>query len=128
MLFAVWITFAAYRLRMRRIAERRAAGIVDNAQPQSKLFVFGEIMRPIILFALVFIGAKVALAYFWLDAQRYFSLFDLGGFLAALTAYGAWVVVSTRYLPVSFYLPAASAGATPTAAAEAMPARESADA
>ncbi len=88
----VWFVYTSVTLRVRRLVERRAAGIHDHEAPATRMFVFGEIMRPIILFFLAVLAIKAVFAYFWLDAARYFSLFDLGGFIAALAGYGYWVL------------------------------------
>ncbi|MCX7891320.1 MAG: hypothetical protein N2544_02975 [Burkholderiales bacterium] len=119
------LAWAAVTLRARRIAARRAAGIPDGAEPQSRLFVFGEIVRPILLFFLAWVGVKTVLAYHWLDGGRYLSLFDLGGFLAALAAYGYWLHVKTKHPPVDFYAPVQPEAAGPAAEAPvaALPAR-----
>jgi hypothetical protein len=110
--------YVAVTTRARRLAERRAAGIPDDAEPTSGMFVFGEIMRPIILAALAYLALKTTLAYFWLDAQRYLSFFDLAAFNGALAAYGYWLVVKTKCLPLALFQ--APAGAEP--AAPALPA------
>lgn len=67
-----------------------------SEDPKS-LSAFGEIMRPIVLFALVWIGAKSVAAYFWLDGPKYLSLFDLAALLALLASYGYCITIQTRY-------------------------------
>ena len=79
----VWFVYTSVTLRVRRLVERRAAGIHDHEAPATRMFVFGEIMRPIILFFLAVLAIKAVFAYFWLDAARYFSLFDLGGLMGS---------------------------------------------
>lgn len=99
LLFAVggWLILAGLAHRRRVLALRAAPGAGDaDADPRS-LAVFGEIMRPIILFALAYLGVKTTLAFWWLDAGRYLSLFDLAGFLFLLAGYGAWMVMKTTY-------------------------------
>lgn len=66
------------------------------ADPES-ISAYGEIVRPVVLFALVWIGLKSVAAYFWLDGPKYLSLFDLGSLLALLAAYGYCITVQTRY-------------------------------
>ncbi len=68
----------------------------QSADPDS-ISAFGEIMRPLVLFALAWIGVKSVAVYFWLDGQRYLSLFDLGALLALLAAYGYCITIQTRY-------------------------------
>jgi hypothetical protein len=99
----VWFVYTSVTLRVRRLIERRAAGIHDDEAPATRMFVFGEIMRPIILFFLAVLAIKAVFAYFWLDAARYFSLFDLGGFIAALAGYGYWVFVKTKVPPLALF-------------------------
>lgn len=53
--------------------------------------------RPIVVIFLVYVGIKTTLAYFMFDASRYFSIFDLAGFLFLLVAYGTWVVLRMTY-------------------------------
>ncbi len=67
-----------------------------SEDPKS-LSAFGEIMRPIVLFALFWIGAKSIAAYFWLNGPKYLSLFDLGALLALLASYGYCITIQTRY-------------------------------
>jgi hypothetical protein len=100
---AVWFVYASVTLRVRRLVERRAAGIHDDEEPASRMFVFGEIMRPIILFFVTVLAIKAVFAYYWLDAARYFSLFDLAGFVGALAGYGYWVVVKTKVAPLALF-------------------------
>lgn len=107
-LVGAWYVYVAVTTRVRRLAERRAAGIPDDAEPASSMFVFGEIVRPIILLALAYLALKTTLAYFWLDAQRYLSLFDLVAFNGALAAYGYWLVVKTKCPPLALFRAAAS--------------------
>lgn len=110
-----WLIHAGLAHR-RRVLALRAQFADWAAQPATdprSLGVFGEIMRPIILFALAYLGVKTTLAYWWLDAGRYLSLFDLGAFLFLLAAYGAWLVLKTRHpLPAR----AATVAETPTPA------------
>jgi hypothetical protein len=59
--------------------------------------MLGDIVPPLVVTALVFVAIKMSFAYVVLDGGRYFSLLDLGGFLFLLAAYGAWLVLNTRY-------------------------------
>lgn len=61
------------------------------------LSAFGEIMRPIVWFALTVIALKSMIAYFLLGGARFLSPFDLAGVLAMLVAYGFFIHVQTRY-------------------------------
>jgi hypothetical protein len=94
-----WLIHAGLGHRRRVLAMRAAlesAAPTAASDPRS-LSVFGEIMRPIILFALAYLGVKTSLAFYWLDAGRYLSVFDLAGFLFLLFAYGTWITLKTKY-------------------------------
>lgn len=68
----------------------------QTEDPKS-MSAFGEIVRPIVLFALVWIGVKSVAAYFWFDGPKHLSLFDLGALLALLACYGYCITIQTRY-------------------------------
>ncbi len=91
---AAWLVFAALAHRRRVLA----AGWREVEQVSAgSLWVFGEIMRPIVLFALAYLAVKSVLVYWMLEAERYLSLFDVAGFLAVLAGYGTWFVMKTKY-------------------------------
>jgi hypothetical protein len=68
-----------------------------QAEDPKSISAFGEIVRPIVLFALVWIGVKSVAAYFWFDGPKHLSLFDLGALLALLACYGYCITIQTRY-------------------------------
>ncbi len=84
----------AWALRHRRrvlavVSKDALARYMDKqSDDPHSISAFGEIMRPIVLFALVWIGAKSVAAYFWMDGPKYLSLFDLGSLLALLASSG----------------------------------------
>jgi multisubunit Na+/H+ antiporter MnhC subunit len=88
-----WLMWSALARRKRAIA----AG--PEAQPEinRSLQIMGDALPPIIVVALVIIGAKMALAFVITDAGRYLSVLDLAGFLFLLAGYGTSVVLRTRY-------------------------------
>jgi hypothetical protein len=97
---AVWLLAAAYAHRRRVIAARAAAaarGIAPAEPGLRSVAVFGEIMRPVILFLLAYAAIKTVLLYVALDGQELLSWFDLAGMLALLGAYGVWMSVRTTY-------------------------------
>lgn len=98
-----WLAYSAFARRARVIAARRSGAVPaeSEASGNPRLSMLGEIMRPIILFALAYLALKTIFAYVVLEADRWLSLFDLAGFLFLLAAYGSWVVVRTRYRAVS---------------------------
>jgi hypothetical protein len=126
LLMAVGVLAWALRHRRRVLALIPEDALARHLEKQSEdphsISAFGEIMRPIVLFALVWIGAKAVAAYFWMDGPKYLSLFDLGALLALLASYGYCITVQTRYR-MSFALAARDAAENadkseaPTAAA-----------
>jgi hypothetical protein len=95
-----------------RAARQRAAarGEPDPTQAiHPSLAMLGDIFPPIIIALLAFAGIKAALAWLVLDGGRYLSLLDLGGVLLVLAAYGAWLVLKTRYREVNRPAPVAVA-------------------
>jgi hypothetical protein len=81
------------------------------AEDPKSMSAFGEIVRPIVLFALVWIGVKSVAAYFWFDGPKHLSLFDLGALLALLACYGYCITIQTRYR-MTFALAARDAAET----------------
>lgn len=79
---------------MKRQAKLRAVGPPPDIRPE--FAAMGEIMRPIILFALGFVALKMTLFYVALGGQRYLSPLDFGGILFVLAAYGIWLVLATK--------------------------------
>lgn len=101
LLMAVGVLFWALRHRRRVLAliseDALARHMEKQADDPNSISAFGEIMRPMVLFALAWIGLKSVAAYFWMDGPKYLSLFDLGSLLALLASYGYCVTVQTRY-------------------------------
>jgi hypothetical protein len=92
-----------------------------QAEDPKSISAFGEIVRPIVLFALVWIGVKSVAAYFWFDGPKHLSLFDLGALLALLACYGYCITIQTRYR-MSVALAARDAAETVEAVAAPTPA------
>lgn len=101
LLLAVGVLVWALRHRRRVLALISADALARYRETQAddpkSLSAFGEILRPIVLFALVWIGVKSIAAYFWLAGTKYLSLFDLGALLALLASYGYCITIQTRY-------------------------------
>lgn len=101
LLLAVAVIGWALRHRRRVLAMITEDALARHREAQAEdpksLSAFSEIVRPIVLFALVWIGVKSVAAYFWMDGPRYLSLFDLGSLLALLASYGYCVTIQTRY-------------------------------
>jgi hypothetical protein len=96
-----WMIMAALAQRRRVLELRRqreARGLPATVGSSNmSLTILGEVVPPIIVFALVVVGAKMTLAYFVMDAGRWLSVFDLAGFLFLLAGYGTWIMLKTRY-------------------------------
>jgi hypothetical protein len=88
-----WLLWSAYARRRRAVA----AGPLSAPALHPSLQVLGDAMPPIIVLALIIVGAKMALAFAVTDAGQYLSLFDLAGFLFLLAGYGTSVVFRSRY-------------------------------
>jgi hypothetical protein len=120
--FGFWLAWSAFAQRQRVIAARAAGTIAREGEAggNEQLSMMGEIMRPIILFALVYLAAKSVFAYVMLEGHQWVSYFDMAGYLFLLAAYGWWVVVRTKYREIAAATPAVA----PPAAAPPEPVRE----
>lgn len=56
----------------------------------------GEIVRPMILFAVALVALKSAAFYFLFNGARFLSPLTFGGFLFVLAAYSVWLVLATQ--------------------------------
>jgi hypothetical protein len=56
----------------------------------------GEMIRPLILFAVGVFALKMTLFYFVLGGQRFLTPLDFAGLLFVLAAYAAWLVMATK--------------------------------
>ncbi len=108
--FGFWLAWSAFAQRQRVIAGRAAGTLAraGEAAGNEQLSLMGEIMRPIILFALCYLAAKSVFAYVVLEADRWVSYFDMAGYLFLLAAYGGWVVIRTKYREQSVAAPLAA--------------------
>ena len=70
----------------------------------------GEIVRPLILFAVGFFALKMTLFYFVLGGQRYLTALDFAGILFVLATYSFYVVLATKARPVRVAEPVAGDG------------------
>ncbi len=97
---AVFAHFALVRRNQFQVArsdaESRGLNIDEKLDPNS-MAAFGEIMTPIVLFALAYVAVKTTFAYYMFDNGQYLSLFDLAGFYAVLIGYGYWLKIKSTY-------------------------------
>lgn len=56
----------------------------------------GEMIRPLILFAVGIFAAKMTLFYFVLGGERFLTPLDFAGILFVLAAYASWLVLATK--------------------------------
>jgi len=98
-LAAIWFARAAVRHRAHVKAE--LSRMLERGQTPAKLHGSLEILAdaaPAIVSLFLFCaGALTVVAFFAVGAQRVFSLFDLGGYLTFLVAYGYWLNIKTTY-------------------------------
>lgn len=91
--FAAALTAAAFRRR------RQALAAPSSEALSPSLGMLAEVVRPLVLLGLAYLGLKTVAIYFWVGGVRYLSLFDLGAMLVLMAAFGHWLVVRTRYRP-----------------------------
>lgn len=97
---AAWLLRAGLVHKRRVLAARAAAaarGVVPAEPGLHSVAVFGEIMRPIILFLLAYAAIKTVVLFVMLGGEEVFSLVDLAGALALLAGYGTWMSLRTTY-------------------------------
>lgn len=96
----VWFLYAGRSRRLRVLTKQRP-NVVRETTVTARHFPapLGTMaaLRPIIVAVLAFAGLKSILAYVWFDAGRFFSSFDLAGFIFFLAAYGTWITLVTLY-------------------------------
>jgi len=56
----------------------------------------GEMIRPLILFAVAVFALKITVFYFLLGGSRFLTAFDFAGILFVLGAYAGWLVIATK--------------------------------
>lgn len=55
----------------------------------------GEMIRPLVLFAVAFVALKMTVFYFLFDGRRLLSQLDFAGILFVLAAYAGYLVLAT---------------------------------
>lgn len=95
-----WLICAAILGRRRFIRAGRVSrwdGVEAARALHPSLAGIRRAIRPVVSIFLLYVGIKATLAYFMFDASRYFSIFDLSGFLFLLAAYATWVILRMTY-------------------------------
>lgn len=77
--------------RRARMRSPEPAGAVRPAFAE-----MGEIVRPMILFAVALVALKMSLFYFVLNDRDFLSPLTFGGFLFVLASYSVWLVLATK--------------------------------
>ncbi|MCS6854693.1 MAG: hypothetical protein NZ523_08075 [Elioraea sp.] len=108
----VWFAYA--RRRKILLAERAiaAAGLPDPRPPlHPSLVVIGDVVPPLMIGGLVFLGLKLTLAYAVAGEALGVGLLDLAGALSLLAAYGVWLKWKTQHrpMPEGWSMPAVTA-------------------
>ena len=125
LLVAGAIVWFAYTRRRKILAAERAiaaAGLPDPRPPlHPSLVVIGDVVPPLMMGGLVFLGLKLTLAYVVAGEALGVGLLDLFGALSLLAAYGVWLRWKTPYrpMPEGWTLPAVALA--PVHAAQAKP-------
>jgi hypothetical protein len=80
--------FRKYRTRMRTPL---SAGAI-----RPEFAAMGEMIRPMVLFAVGFVSLKMTVFYFLFDGRRFLSQLDFAGVLFVLAAYAGYLVLATK--------------------------------
>lgn len=101
---AGWFVWTTLRYRMRARAELARLEARGESPPtlHPSLSVLADAAPALVAFFLFVAGALTVVAFFAVGAQRYFSTFDLAGYLAFLAAYGFWLNTKTTYRIMEF--------------------------
>lgn len=99
-LVLIWQAYTRRRTVIADAERRSATGEPESRPPlHQSLRMLGAIGPGIVQLGLVIAGGQVVLAFYLTGGSGVFTLFDLGGFLFLLVAYGWWISVRTRYRP-----------------------------
>jgi hypothetical protein len=79
---------------IKRRARMRAAEPAGAIRPE--FVAMGQMMRPLLLFAVALIAVKSVVFYLLFDGGRWLSPLTFGGFMFVLAAYAAWLILVLR--------------------------------
>lgn len=94
---AAWFVWRALQHKKLVLLVREKRGPQPEPQMHPSMEVLAAATPALTVMWLCAAGALIAVAFFAVDAQRWFSLFDLAGFLAVLAGYGFWMVTRVTY-------------------------------
>jgi hypothetical protein len=83
------------------IARRRARARtpIPSGAIRPEFAAMGEMIRPILLFAVGVFALKISLFYWVFGGQQYLSPFDFADVLFVLATYAGWLVMATKRPP-----------------------------
>ena len=73
----------------------RQRAVILPGQLRPEFAAVGEIVRPIILFGVVFFAAKMSLFYFVLGGKAYLTPLDYAALMLVLAAYSGYLIAAT---------------------------------
>src|ERR1700760_5183148 len=91
-LFAVGLGLTGSGI-MKHRAKTQQAAPAGAIRPE--FAAMGEMIRPLILFAVAVFALKMTLFYFLLGGQKFLTPLDFAGILFILAAYTGWLVMAT---------------------------------
>jgi hypothetical protein len=77
----------------------RRRAVVLPGQMRPEFAAVGEIVRPIILFGVIFFAAKMSLFYFLLGGKAYLTPLDYAALMLVLAAYSGYLIAATSKRP-----------------------------
>ena len=90
-LFAVGLGLVVSGIIKRRA---RAAAPIGAIRPE--FAAMGEMIRPLILFAIAVFALKITVFYFAFGGARFLTRLDFASILFVLVAYAGWLIVATK--------------------------------
>ncbi len=77
----------------------RQRTVILPGQMRPEFAAVGEIVRPIILFGVIFFAAKMSLFYFLLGGKAYLTPLDYAALMLVLAAYSGYLIAATSKRP-----------------------------
>ena len=93
--FGLGLMVTGFVKRRNRIRKPLPAGAI-----RPEFAAMGEMVRPLILFAVGIFAVTMSLFYFVLGGERFLTPVDFGGILFVLAAYAGYLVAATTQRPI----------------------------
>lgn len=103
---AGWFVWRALEHKKLALLVKARRGDQPEPELHPSLEVLAAATPALTVMWLISAGALIAVAFFAVDAQRWFSIVDLAGFLALLAGYGYWLVTRLTYRMINMTIPA----------------------